>query len=59
MRGLIMMICLLTLVFCFFSIFRQTAAHTSHSYAELRDLILNEQVEEIIVDEGSATLPLK
>ena len=54
-----MMICLLALVFCVFGIFRQTTAHTSHSYAELRDMILNEQVEEIVVDEDSVTLALK
>ena len=54
-----MMICLLALVFCVFGIFRQTTAHSSHSYAELRDLILNEQVEEIVVDEDSVTLALK
>ena len=38
-----MMICLLALVFCVFGIFKQTSAHTSRSYAELRDLILSER----------------
>ena len=54
-----MMICLLALVFCVFGIFKQTSAHTSRSYAELRDMILSEQVNEIVVDEGSVTLALK
>ena len=54
-----MMICLLALAFCVFGIFKQTTAHTSHSYADLRDLILSEQVEEIVVDDGSVTLSLK
>ena len=54
-----MMVCLLILAFCVFGIFRQTTAHTSHSYAQLRDLILNEQVDQIVVDDGSVTLLLK
>ena len=54
-----MMICLLALAFCVFGIFKQTTAHTSHSYADLRDLILSEQVDEIVVDDGSVTLALK
>ncbi len=54
-----MMICLLALAFCVFGIFKQTTAHSSHSYADLRDLILSEQVEEIVVDDGSVTLSLK
>ena len=54
-----MMICLLALVFCVFGFFKQTTAHSSHSYAELRDLILSEQVEEVVCDEDSVTLLLK
>ena len=54
-----MMICLLVLVFVAFGFFRQTSAHSSHSYAELRDLILSEQVNEIVCDEDSVTLNLK
>ena len=54
-----MMICLLALVFVAFGFFRQTTAHSSHSYAELRDLILSEQVEEVVCDEDSVTLLLK
>ena len=59
LRGLVMMICLLALAFCVFGLFKQAGAHASHSYAEMRDLILSEQVQEIVVDEGSATLLLK
>ena len=59
LRGLVMMICLLALAFCVFGIFRQTTAHTSHSYAEMRDLILAQQVDEIIVDENAVSLLLK
>ena len=59
LRGLVMMICLLVLVFVAFGFFRQTTAHSSHSYAELRDLILSEQVEEVVCDEDSVTLLLK
>ena len=54
-----MMICLLVLVFVAFGFCRQTTAHSSHSYAELRDLILSEQVEEVVCDEDSVTLLLK
>ena len=54
-----MMICILALVFCVFGIFRETSAHSSRSYAELRDLILSEQVNEIVCDEDSVTLNLK
>ena len=54
-----MMICLLALAFCVFGIFRQTTAHQSNTYSDLRDLFLEEQVEQFVVDDGSVTLTLK
>ena len=59
LRGLVMMICLLALVFCAFGIFRQTTAHQSSTYADMRDLFLQEQVEEVVADDHSVTLILK
>jgi len=60
MRGLITIVCLLALVFCATSIFRNPASSgETYSYADIRALFENQQVETVQVQEHSVTLTLK
>ena len=60
MRGLITIVCLLALVFCATSIFRNSASSgETYSYADIRALFENQQVETVQVQEHSVTLTLK
>ena len=60
MRGLITIVCLLALIFCATSIFRDpSSTGEAYSYADIRALFENQQVETVQVQERSVTLTLK
>ncbi|MDY3015272.1 MAG: ATP-dependent zinc metalloprotease FtsH [Evtepia sp.] len=59
-RGLVLIICLLLLVFFASSIFRDATSRTDYSYADIRSLFEAKQVETVKVDDhNTLTLTLK
>ena len=59
MRGLVTMICLLTLIFCASNLFRSTPGGEEYSYADIRAFFQQQQVETVQVGENSLVLTLK
>ncbi len=59
LRGLVMVICLLALVFCAASIFRSTSTGPEYSYADIRALFQAQQVDKVKVEGDTLTLTLK
>ena len=59
MRGIVLMLCILCLVFFATSFFRQANAGPDYSYAQIRAMLEEEKVDKILVEEHSVTLTLK
>ena len=58
-RGLLLMLCILALVMTATSIFRTTNRQAQYSYADIRELFQQEQVDKVLVDNNTLTLTLK
>ena len=59
LRGLVLIICLIALVFCAVNIFRQTNTGPDYSYADIRALLEEQKVDQVKVDDHTLTLILK
>ena len=59
LRALIMVACLLALVFCVTTLFRDSNDKPEYSYGEIRDLFEQEKVMEVKVEEDTLTLFLR
>ena len=59
MRGIVLMLCILCLVFFATSFFHQENTGPDYSYAQIRALLEEEKVDKLLVEEHSVTLTLK